>query len=98
MTKLKTWLDLAPSPDADWPSHQPITLTELVAEARALDWDFTNWCCASGYDASNPEARRVFDCLLAYARRNRCRPHDCQGDDEGRRGSEDRPAARRDPQ
>ena len=69
MTKLKTWLDLAPSPDADWPSHQPITLTELVAEARALDWDFTNWCCASGYDASNPEARRVFECLLAYARR-----------------------------
>jgi hypothetical protein len=69
MTKPKTRVDLALSPDADWPPLQPVTLVELVAEARALDWDFTNWCCASGYDASDPEARRMFECLLAYARR-----------------------------
>jgi hypothetical protein len=55
--------------DADWPSRQPITITELVAEARATDWDFTNWCYASGYDVSEPDARRMFECLLAYARR-----------------------------
>jgi hypothetical protein len=42
---------------------------DLVAEARAIDWDFTNWCDVSGYDASDPDARRVFECLLAYARR-----------------------------
>ena len=69
MTKRKTWLDLALSPDADWPPHQPVTLIDLVAEARAIDWDFTTWCCVSGYDASDPDARRMFDCLLAYARR-----------------------------
>src|SRR5262249_47269014 len=39
------------------------------AEARAADWDFNNWCHASGYDASDPDARRMFECLLAYARR-----------------------------
>jgi len=44
-------------------------VTDLVAEARAADWDFTNWCCASGYDASDPDASRMFECLLAYARR-----------------------------
>jgi hypothetical protein len=55
--------------DADWPSRQPITLTDLVAEARAADWDFTNWCYASGYDASDPDVRRMFERLLAYARR-----------------------------
>jgi hypothetical protein len=69
MTKPKTWLDLAPSPDVDWPPHQPITLTELVAEARAIDWDFATWCYVSGHDASDPEARRTFECLLTYARR-----------------------------
>jgi hypothetical protein len=69
MTKPKTRVDLALSPDAYWPPLQPVTLVELVAEARALDWDFTNWCCASGYHASDPEARRMFECLLAYARR-----------------------------
>jgi hypothetical protein len=69
MTKPKAWLDLALSLDADWPPRQPVTLTELVAEARAADWEFTNWCCASGYDASDPDARRMFECLLAYARR-----------------------------
>jgi hypothetical protein len=60
MTKFKTRVDLALSLDADWPLRQPATLTELVAEARALDWDFTNWCCASGYDATDPDARRMF--------------------------------------
>jgi hypothetical protein len=40
-----------------------------IAEARAIDWDFSDWCYASGYDASNPDARRMFKCLLAYARR-----------------------------
>ena len=69
MTKPKTRVDFAPSLEVDWPSRQPVTLTDLVAEPRALDWDFTNWCCASGYDASDSHARRVFECLLAYARR-----------------------------
>jgi hypothetical protein len=69
MTKSKTRVDLALSLDADRLLRQPATLTELVTEARALDWDFTNWCCASGYDASDPDARRIFECLLAYAMR-----------------------------
>jgi hypothetical protein len=59
----------ARSLDADWPSGQPITITELVAEARAADWDFTHWCCASGYDVSDPDVRRMFEYLLGYARR-----------------------------
>jgi hypothetical protein len=71
MTRPKTW-DLGSSLEADWPPHQTITLTDLVAEARAVDWDFTNWCYASGYDASDPDARRVFECLLAYAMREGC--------------------------
>jgi hypothetical protein len=66
MTKPKT-LDLASSLDEDWPPRQPITMTDLVAEARAADWDFPNWCCANGYDASDPAARHTFECLLAYA-------------------------------
>ena len=49
-----------------WPSQQVVA--ELVSEARAVDLDFTNWCDASGYDASDPTARRMFECLLAYAR------------------------------
>jgi hypothetical protein len=63
MTKPKdlAWLD------ADWPLCQPTTVTKLIAEARAVDWDFTNWCYTSGYDASDPDARRMFECLLAYA-------------------------------
>jgi hypothetical protein len=65
MTKPK---DLA-SLDADWPLYQPINLADLIAEARAVDWDFTNWCYATGYDASDPDARRMFECLLAYATR-----------------------------
>ena len=68
MTKPKTGADLA-SLDADWPPRPSITLTDLIAEARAVDWDFTNWCYASGHDASDPDARRMFECLLAYARR-----------------------------
>jgi hypothetical protein len=59
MTKHKTWADLAGSRHA---------FTGLIAEARAVDWDFTSWCCASGYDASDPDARLFFECLLAYAR------------------------------
>jgi hypothetical protein len=69
MTKLKTSGDLECSLDADWPPRQSMSLMELVAEARALDWDFANWCYVSGYDASDPDARRIFECLLAYARR-----------------------------
>jgi hypothetical protein len=68
MTKLKRWVDPEASLDADWPSRQPITIVDLVTEARAVDWDFSNWCYASGYDTSDPTARRMFECLLAYAR------------------------------
>ena len=68
MTKPKTCLDLTRSLGADWPPSQTMTITDLVAEARAAEWDFTNWCYASGYDASDPDARRMFECLLAYAR------------------------------
>jgi hypothetical protein len=50
--------------------NKPITVTDLLAEARAVDWEFTNWCHASGYDASDPDARRVFEWLLDYARRD----------------------------
>jgi hypothetical protein len=52
MTKPKTWVDLEPSVDAGWSAHQPITIGDLVAEAPAADWDFTDWCYASGYDAA----------------------------------------------
>jgi hypothetical protein len=69
MTKPKTRVDLTLSLDEDWPPHQPVTLVDLVAEARAIDWDFATWCCVSGHDASDPKARRMFECLLAYARR-----------------------------
>jgi hypothetical protein len=68
MTKPKTWADLERSLDADWSPRQPITLMDLVAEARALEWDFATWCYVSGYDASDPDARNMFECLLAYAR------------------------------
>ena len=68
MTKRKTTPELARSLDADWPPRQPMTLTELITEARAVDWDFAHWCYASGHDASDPDARKVFECLLAYAR------------------------------
>ena len=64
MTKPKTRVDLAHTLDADWPTRHPITLTDLVAEARALDWDFTNWRCASGHDASDPEAACLNACWL----------------------------------
>jgi hypothetical protein len=69
MTKPKTRVDLTLSLDEDWPPHQPVTLVDLVAEARAIDWDFATWCCVSGHDASDPKARSMFECLLAYARR-----------------------------
>jgi hypothetical protein len=69
MTKPKTRADLARSLDADWPPRQPVTLMEMVAEARAIDWNFNDWCYMSGYDASDPDARRMFECLLAYAKR-----------------------------
>jgi len=69
MTKPKSWVDLARSFEADWPGSPPTTIRELVGEARAADWDFASWCHASGYDASDPDARRMFECLLAYARR-----------------------------
>ena len=61
MTNSKTWVD--------WPPPQSITIADLIAEAREVEWDFVNWCHASGYDASDPDARRMFECLLAYARR-----------------------------
>jgi hypothetical protein len=67
MTKPKTWVDFARSLEADWPPRQTMTITDLVAQARAADWDFANWCYASGYDASDPHARHMFECLLAYA-------------------------------
>ena len=69
MTKAKTWADLERSLDVDGPPHQPITLRDLVAGARAVDWDITTWCYASGHDASDPDARHMFECLLAYAMR-----------------------------
>jgi hypothetical protein len=67
--KPKTWADFARSLDEDLPPHQMITITDLIASARAADWDFTKWCYASGYDTSGPEARRMFERLLAYAKR-----------------------------
>jgi hypothetical protein len=69
MTKPKTRDDLERSLDVDWPPRQPITVMDLVAEARALDWDFATWCYVIGHDASDPDARNMFECLLAYARR-----------------------------
>jgi hypothetical protein len=65
--KPKTWLYLAL--DADWSPRTELTLTDLVVVARAVDWNFARWCCKSGYDAGDPSARRMFECLLAYARR-----------------------------
>jgi hypothetical protein len=52
MKKPQTWEDPARTLDVDWPPHQPITLTDLVAGARAVEWDY-----ASGYDASDPDGR-----------------------------------------
>ena len=68
MTKRKTRA-VAGSLDADGPPRQQMTLTELITEARAVDWDFAHWCYASGHDASDPDAHNMFECLLAYARR-----------------------------
>jgi len=69
MTKRKTWVDLRRSLEADWPIIPPTTITDLIGEARAADWDFTKWCDASGYNSDDPDARRMFACLLAYAMR-----------------------------
>jgi hypothetical protein len=62
MTKPKTWADLERSLDADWPPRQPITLTDLVAEARAVDWDFVTWCYVTGM---TPASRMPVTCLNA---------------------------------
>ena len=69
MTKPKPRADLVHSLELDWPPRQPTTIADLIAEARAVAWDFTHWCYVSGYDASDPDARNMFECLLAYARR-----------------------------
>ena len=53
------------------PPQQIGIISELIAEARAVDWNFNHWCFASGYDVSDHDARRMFECLLAYARRER---------------------------
>jgi hypothetical protein len=63
MPKPKTWEDPARSFDEDWPPTQPITLTDLVAGGRAVERDFTTWCCASGHDANDPDARLMFECF-----------------------------------
>ena len=42
---------------------------DLVAEARAVEWDFATWCYVSGHDAADPDDRNMFECLLAYAKR-----------------------------
>src|SRR5262245_29518217 len=39
-TKTKPWTDLERSLDVDSPPSQPITLMDLIAEPRAVDWDF----------------------------------------------------------
>jgi hypothetical protein len=54
--------DLARSLDADWPPCEPITLTELVAEARAVEWDFTNWFTRADM---TPAIRMLAACLNA---------------------------------
>ena len=40
MTKPKSWLGLSRSLDADWSASPPRTITDLIGEARAADWDF----------------------------------------------------------
>ena len=37
MTKPKMWADRERSLDVDWPPHQPITLMDMVAGARAVE-------------------------------------------------------------
>jgi hypothetical protein len=46
-------------------------ISDLIAGVRASDWDFNRWCFASGYEVSDRYARLMFECLLAYARRER---------------------------
>jgi hypothetical protein len=47
--KFKTWADFARSLNEDLPPRQMKTITDLIAAARAADWDFTKRCYASGY-------------------------------------------------
>jgi hypothetical protein len=68
--KFKAWADLARSLDEDLPPRQTITITDLIAAARAADWDFTKWCYASGYDTSDPEAPACLNaCWLTLSAR-----------------------------
>jgi hypothetical protein len=53
------------------PARQTGIINELIAEARAADWNFNTWCSASGYEVSDPYVRRLFECLRAYAKRER---------------------------
>ena len=69
MTKLKTRAHLACLSELDWPSHEPITLTELIAGARTVDWDFTSWCYASDITLSDFGLLWELSNLLAYASR-----------------------------
>jgi hypothetical protein len=62
LTKPKTRADLVHSLELDWPPRQPTTIADLIAEARAVAWDFTHWCYVSGYDASDP---MLVTCLSA---------------------------------
>jgi hypothetical protein len=32
-----TWADVERSPDVDWPPHQSVTLSDLIAGARAVE-------------------------------------------------------------
>ena len=56
-------MDHARSLDADWPPRQPMTIADLVAEARTVEWNFTDWCNAMGYEAAT---RIPVKCLNAY--------------------------------
>jgi hypothetical protein len=48
MRKCKSWMDPAHSHDADWPPYQSASIMDLVAGARAVDWDFTTWRTQAG--------------------------------------------------
>jgi hypothetical protein len=66
MTKPKTWADVERSPDVDWPPREADH--RYGPNRRSPCRRFTYWCYASGHDAGDPDARRMFECLLAYAR------------------------------
>ena len=46
-----------------------MTLKDLIVEVRPVDSDCTLWCYVNGHDACALDARNMFECLLAYARR-----------------------------